>query len=282
MRALLGLVFFLVVSPASALTLGELIAQRERWPAEVTVTAAARGTVLREGRPGGAMLLGAGRTLAVVEIAADGLVGRIGDAVVKVPIEKTDLLQRAGATAAEAAAPAPAAPPAATSPAVATPANAAAASTRRVPPMMERLLADKLVRLDGARVKPVANSALEGVRYYALYYSASWCGPCREFTPQLVRAYRELKARHPEFELVFVSADRSADDMAAYMRHDAMPWPAVNYDRRDNKITSYAGPGIPCLVFVDEKGRVLSDSYEGDNYVGPQKVLRDVRRILGG
>lgn len=270
MRTLFVLVFAAAVACALAATSGEPVPPRERWPAEVTVTAAARGTLLRDGQPGGAMLLGAGRTLAVLEVRADGVVGRIGDTVVKVPIDKTDLLQRLGA--------APAAPvPTAAAP----PAPVAAAPARRVPPMMERLLADKLVRLDGGRVKPVPNSALEGVRYYALYYSASWCGPCREFTPQLVRAYRELKARHPEFELVFVSADHSAGDMAAYMQHDAMPWPAVNYDRRDNKITSYSGPGIPCLVFVDEKGRVLSDSYEGDNYVGPQKVLRDVRRILG-
>jgi hypothetical protein len=33
---------------------------------------------------------------------------------------------------------------------------------------------------------------------------------------------------------------------------------------------------------VDAGGRVLSDSYEGDDYVGPNKVLQDAQRILGG
>jgi nucleoredoxin len=232
------------------------------------------------------MLLGAGRTLAVIDLQADGLVGRIGGVAVKVAVDKTDLWVRVGERRMpEAAAAAPAAAGKTESTVTTSPegngaASAASASTRRVPPAMQRLLADKLVRLEGGRVKSAGAAAVEGVRFFALYYSASWCGPCRQFTPDLIRAYRELKAKHPEFEVVFVSADRSAGEMADYMKGDKMPWLAVGYEKRDHKIMSYSGPGIPCLVLVDEQGRVLSDSYEGDNYVGPQKVLADTRRRL--
>jgi nucleoredoxin len=268
----------LAAVPAPAASLEELAAAPERWPTEVAVLSATRGTIIRDDKPAGAMLVGAGRVLAVAKISAQGVTGRIGGTLVLVPADKTDLAQRTGGAAASPPAEVAAAPSAAPDPAPAT--EAAAPAKRRVPAMMQRLLAQKLVRSDNGRLRAVDDAAMGEVRYFALYYSASWCGPCREFTPQLVRAYHDLKARHPEFEIVFVSADNSAGDMAGYMKEDRMPWLAVKYDLRDNKIVSYSGPGIPCLVLVDAQGRVLSDSYEGDNYVGPQKVLADTRRIL--
>lgn len=278
-RFVLALAGLLCGSAASrAATLEELATAPERWPAEITVLAATRGTIIKNGQPAGAMLVGAGRVLAVAKIGADGVTGRIGGTLVLVPAEKTDLAQRLELT--------PATPPAATAaaaaPAPATTASGPAPAPRKIPAMMQRLLAQKLVRSAGGRVGPVTDAAIAEVRYFALYYSASWCGPCRAFTPQLVRAYQELKTQHPEFEVVFVSADHSAGDMADYMKEASMPWLAVNYAKRDNKIMSYSGPGIPCLVLVDAQGQVLADSYEGDNYVGPQRVLAATRKILAG
>lgn len=151
------------------------------------------------------------------------------------------------------------------------------------PSRMERQLAGKLVRLSGSALKPVDDTALAGVKYYALYFSASWCGPCRQFTPQFISAYQQLKQKHPEFEAVFVSADRSAGAMRDYMRDDRMPWPAVSYDqlKRLPEIQRYGGPGIPCLVLVAADGRVLADSFDNqENYLGPQHVLAETRRLL--
>ncbi len=254
--------------------LEELAAAPERWPSEVTVVSATRGTVLKDGKPAGAMLVGAGRALAVTKIGPEGVTGRIGGTLVLVPADRTDLHVRVQAPPPDgAAAPPPPPPP---------PPAPAATAERRVPAMMQRLLADKLVRLEGGRLRPVDAAAVADVRVFALYYSASWCGPCRQFTPELVRAYRGLKERYPHFEVVFVSADRSAGDMRDYMKEDGMGFPAVDFGKRDNKLMSYSGPGIPCLVLVDQNGRVLSDSYQGDDYRGPRAVLEDARRILAG
>jgi nucleoredoxin len=267
---LLGLALLLPAALAAAPSLAELAADPQLWPQEVTVTGSAKATVIKHGQPAGMMLIGAGKKLTVTGIAADGVTGKLGGATVKVPVEKTNLL--AGGSSPdegveeareEAPAPAPALPPGAR-------------------PAMQRRLAGKLVALAGGGLKPVADERLDGVKYYALYFSASWCGPCRQFTPGFVRFYREMKAKHPEFEVVFVSADNSAGDMAGYMKQDGMPWLAVKYDQvpRSPEIQRYSGPGIPCLVLVDANGRVLSDSYDGDNYVGPGKVLQDTQRIL--
>jgi nucleoredoxin len=141
-----------------------------------------------------------------------------------------------------------------------------------------------LVALNGKRVGKFDDAPLTNTKYFAVYFSASWCGPCRAFTPDLVKWYNENKPKHPEFELVFVSSDQDENSMEAYMAGDKMPWPALKYSKvRSNKsLRQHAGKGIPCLVFLDADGKVLSNSYEGEKYVGPRKVLKDIETTLGG
>lgn len=259
-------------------TLAELAATPHRWPAEVTVTASARATVLEDGRPAGAMLLGAGCSLAVTAISAEGITGRIGRSIVRVAADKTDLWQRISAP--PPAAPAPVAsvkPPSV----AAAPANAAPARPRVPPTRMETLLQGKLISLAAGRIVPYDASRLNGVKFYGLYFSASWCGPCREFTPELIADYAAIKAVHPEFEIVLVSWDRSEADQHAYLRDDAMPWPALRFsERRLTEIARHAGSGIPCLVLVDGEGKELSHSYRWGSYVGPREVVEDAWKIL--
>lgn len=140
-----------------------------------------------------------------------------------------------------------------------------------------------LVVLDDGRLKAFDASTLANVKFWAFYYSASWCPPCRAFTPQLVDFYNSFKKSHPNFELIFVNDDYSEDAMLAYMKTDDMTWPAVRFSDIDNSrldAKKYCGPGIPCLVLTDAEGKVLSDSYEGQNYVGPQKVVEDIKRMV--
>jgi nucleoredoxin len=138
-----------------------------------------------------------------------------------------------------------------------------------------------LVVLDNGNLKPFDASTLKNVKYFAFYYSASWCPPCRAFTPKLVDFYKSFKAQHPNFDLIFVNHDSSADDMLAYMKTDAMAWPAVRFDDIDStKANQYCGEGIPDLVLVDASGKVLSDSFQGSEYVGPYKVMDDIKSMV--
>ena len=89
---------------------------------------------------------------------------------------------------------------------------------------------DHLVVLNGEHTRPADLAVLKGVQFVAFYYSASWCPPCRAFTPKLVEFYNSFKASHPNFELIFVDDDSDADAMLGYMVMDKMPWPAVRFD----------------------------------------------------
>ena len=143
-------------------------------------------------------------------------------------------------------------------------------------------LKDNLVISKGKKLEKFDDSALAETKYYALYYSAAWCGPCRAFTPDLVKWYKRHKSKHPEFELIFVSSDRSEEEMAKYMKEDDMPWPALAFDKKKSTsaITKFSGRGIPCLVLIDDAGNVISHSYDGQNYIGPRKVLADMDKTL--
>jgi nucleoredoxin len=126
------------------------------------------------------------------------------------------------------------------------------------------------------------DEALEKKKLIALYFSAHWCGPCRKFTPQLIDYYNRVAPQHPEFEIILVSSDRSAFGFETYLKDTRMPWPAIDFQKIAGKseITKYAGSGIPDLVLVDATGKVLSDSYSGKEYLGPQKVLTDLDEIF--
>jgi len=141
----------------------------------------------------------------------------------------------------------------------------------------------KLVTFNDGQFRPVPRETILGAKYYAVYFSANWCPPCRGFTPSLVTAYAQIKAKHPDFELIFVSHDEDKARMMAYMKEDRMPWPALRFDLIGSTaaIKRYEQSGIPNLVFVNADGKVLSSSFEGENYVGPNKVLDDIKRTLG-
>src|SRR4051812_21505595 len=114
------------------------------------------------------------------------------------------------------------------------------------------LQSDLVTVKDGAS-QPFISDTLTKKKLIGLYFSAHWCGPCRKFTPQLVDFYNRVAPQHPEFEIVFVSADHSRAEMETYVREAKMPWPALDYDKVKGRgdINKFAGAGIPCLVVVD-------------------------------
>uniref|UniRef100_A0A5B6YMS9 protein-disulfide reductase n=1 Tax=Davidia involucrata TaxID=16924 RepID=A0A5B6YMS9_DAVIN len=114
---------------------------------------------------------------------------------------------------------------------------------------------DFLVRNNSDQVKI---ESLKGKKV-GLYFSASWCGPCRRFTPNLVEVYNELSPKG-DFEIVFVSADEDDESFNGYF--SKMPWLAIPFfdsNTRDRLDELFKVRGIPYLVILDENGKVLTD-----------------------
>lgn len=114
---------------------------------------------------------------------------------------------------------------------------------------------DFLVRNNGDQVKI---SGLAG-KTVGLYFSASWCPPCRTFTPTLVEVYNELSPKG-NFEVVFISSDRDEEAFKGYF--SKMPWLTIPFsDSATNKSVKekFGVSGIPHLVFLDGAGNVSTD-----------------------
>ena len=146
------------------------------------------------------------------------------------------------------------------------------------------LVKGELIHSRNGIFHPHPDAEFEKKKLIALYMSAQWCAPCREFTPKLVAYYNKVAAAHPEFEVLFVSNDKTAGAMEGYMRDDQMPWPALSYDKIAGKtaLLKYFGAAIPCLVVVDENGKIVFDTYSGKNYRGPESVLADLDQFFAG
>lgn len=94
---------------------------------------------------------------------------------------------------------------------------------------------------------------LKDKKVIGVYFSASWCGPCRSFTPQLADFYKEMNKKGKKFEIVWVSRDQTADDFVAYFQK--MPWLAVPITNLEQVAAKLGGKlqlkGIPHLVILD-------------------------------
>lgn len=282
----LACVGFSAFAQESTLTIETVAADRKLWPREVTVSVAHEVPIVVNGKSSGSMKAPAGRSYPVKSVSASGVVVDALGSPLTFATAETDVLARAQDAQARQAAQAAAATPPPVAAATPAPALKAAATPTPAPAATNALagkLTGKLVTFGGKKFERFDASQLGTKKYLAIYFSASWCGPCRQFTPELVKMYKLKKSSRDKFDVVFVSRDRSEDDMKEYMKGDDMEWPAVAFEKIDNSpLMKYGGKGIPRLVIVDEQGKVVSDSYEGDNYVGPTKVMKDLERLIKG
>ncbi|CAM4800677.1 unnamed protein product [Rotaria magnacalcarata] len=112
----------------------------------------------------------------------------------------------------------------------------------------------------------ISTSELEG-KTIALYFSAQWCQPSREFTLKLVEIYKSVyKDVKDKFEIVFISYDK--DDKCFDSYYKQMPWKALPF---------FVG-GIPCLVVLSATGQILcSNGVQEVNSKDANCVLRWAR-----
>ncbi len=118
----------------------------------------------------------------------------------------------------------------------------------------------KLVSLQGEELK-TAKISSKPKKYYVFYYTASWCGPCRKFTPSLVEWYN--KNKNDNFEIFLISSDRNEPAMVNYAKSKKMEWPHVAYDQIKAFKTKFRSEhgvrGIPMLIVCTPDGKVLGN-----------------------
>lgn len=111
--------------------------------------------------------------------------------------------------------------------------------------------------------KPFSLASLRG-RYVLLDFWASWCLPCRNENPSLVKTYARFKDKG--FEIVSISLDKQKELWQKAISDDQLGWMHVsdlkgwqNEVARLFKINS-----IPDNILIDREGRIIAKDLHGD------------------
>lgn len=120
--------------------------------------------------------------------------------------------------------------------------------------------------------EPFALSDLKG-QYVLVDFWASWCPPCREENPKLVKTYEEFKDKN--FEILGVSFDREFDPWIKAIKDDKLTWKHVSdLQGWDNAAgLAYGIKAIPQNILVDPEGKVVARNLHGEEL---DKKLREI------
>ncbi|RUS78973.1 hypothetical protein EGW08_013275 [Elysia chlorotica] len=110
-----------------------------------------------------------------------------------------------------------------------------------------------------------ADVALAG-KVVCLFFSAAWCTPCLHFVPALKEIYAELTRRGEALEIVFVSFDKTEEEMMEYYRNQHGDWLALKFEDplKSTLTEKYSISVIPKLIVIQPSGDVITSKGRKD------------------
>jgi peroxiredoxin len=110
--------------------------------------------------------------------------------------------------------------------------------------------------------KIVALSSLRG-KVVLVDFWASWCKPCREESPNLVRLYNKYKTSG--FDIFSVSLDDNRDQWQKAINDDKLLWTHVSDLQKWNSpvVALYRIDAIPATMLLDKEGRIVARNLRG-------------------
>ena len=93
---------------------------------------------------------------------------------------------------------------------------------------------------------------------------ASWCGPCRQEMPLVVKLYESHKAQG--LGIIGISLDEEYDAWAQAIKAMNMTWPQFSDLRGwdDNAAQRFGVTAIPHTLVVDQQGNILAKGLRGE------------------
>jgi len=106
-------------------------------------------------------------------------------------------------------------------------------------------------------------SELKG-KIILLEFWASWCGPCRQENPNLVKTYQEFNPKG--FEIFAVSLDKDKNSWLKAIENDKLNWEHVSdlKGSRNEASLIYGVSGIPDNFLIGDNGEIIGRNLRGD------------------
>ena len=106
---------------------------------------------------------------------------------------------------------------------------------------------------------------------------ATWCGPCRQAFPNVLKNYEQYHDKG--FEVIAISIDKDLGDLASFMKTEKPPWIVLadTHPKNGESIADYYGiEAIPATFLIGKDGKVITAEVRGG------QLDAQLERLLGG
>jgi peroxiredoxin len=122
---------------------------------------------------------------------------------------------------------------------------------------------------------PVSLSSKFGQKLLLVDFWASWCGPCRQENPNVVKVYGKFHDKG--FDVFGVSLDQDKENWLKAIADDKLTWTHVSDLQYWNNAAAklYAVNSIPSNFLLDQNGTIIGRNLRGED------LEKKVSEVLG-
>jgi peroxiredoxin len=120
--------------------------------------------------------------------------------------------------------------------------------------------------------KNVSVASFKG-KWLLIDFWASWCAPCRQENPNVLKAFKQFNAKN--FTILGISLDEKKENWLNAIHQDGLAWTQISDLQmwKSQAVTVYNFNGIPFNILVDPNGVVNSVNLRGDSLINKLAVV---------